>query len=1094
MLTVEGEKLEFVLDTGSDITVITEEASRLLGSKIYPCSNILLGPNGSELETIGEIDVTIATRHRSIGVCVAIVANAKRNLLGVSQIRELGLLRSVNMICDNLFDPFKKYPELFTGLGTMPGEFKIELKEGTKPLKLFAPRTIAAGLKDKAKEELDSMLKQRVIEYVEEPTEWCSGLTIAPKANGGIRMCVDLQALNKGVKREIYPLPKVNEIIAQLAEGRYFSKLDANSGFWQVKMNKDCRKLTTFITPWGRFCFRRMPFGISSAPEFFQREMEKILKGLEGVVCMMDDVLVYGKNEHQHWDRLNKVLERIQKAGVTLRKDKCEFGRHSVKFLGHVISSEGVQSDPEKVKAICDMAPPSNRKEARRFMGMVNYLSKFGKRLSEYSIPIYAVTGQRNAWCWEDSQQDAFEKIKRELSNSPILCAFDLKKKHRLSADASKNALGAVLLQSEDGKMWQPVEYASRKMSEAEKRYAMIEKEALAITWACEKFDYYLVGRKFQIETDHKSLVPLLGSKDLSELPLRVQRFKLRLMRYDYDIFHTPGDQMYLADLLSRPNREGVEDGVIKECASIELYVDSYVRNQLVDNVRESELRDALLKDALSQECLKYIRDGEWPGNKSKMTGEMARLFSVKDSLTEYGGLILFDSRLYIPKSLREKYLQRCHEGHQGINKCRRRAQEIFWWPLVTKEIADFVRNCNVCIKSSAVKHQPMYESQLPSRPWEEVGTDVFLFKEKLYLIFCDYYSKWIEVEPLVSQTASSVVEATKRVFARLGVPQLVRSDNGPCFNCRYFISFARDWGFNHSTSSPRYPQSNGLAERAVGIVKRLWRQDDDKNAALMAYRATPLESGVSPAGLMFGRAMRSPLGLNFNDRVDYDLFECTEKARMKKIREDWNRKFRAKSLPVLKEGQKVWVKAPTDRGEEATVVRADSSPESYWVKTGNREIRRNRKHLFLLNEPVFPETEIQEPLYFLEPDNNGDSGNVSSELRANNTNVASREGNSYDRCITTANQSFPVDPTPLGSAASIPDNAVENSSPQGGFESGDSTSNDVNDQDLMSRLDNSEVEGPRLTEQSDQNSSHPVESRVDSSEVEGPRLRDESS
>ena len=434
-------------------------------------------------------------------------------------------------------------------------------------------------------------------------------------------MCVDLTALNKGFMRETYPLPRISEMLSRLSEGKIFSKLDANSGFWQVKLDPKCKLMTTFITPWRRFCFKRMPFGISSAPEFFQRGMEKILEGLEGVVCLMDDVLVYADDVETHWERLRTVLNKISESGMTLRKDKCVFASKTVKFLGHIVSGDGIKPDPEKVKAIVEMSPPTNKKEARRFMGMVNYLSKFSKKLSGFCVPIYAVSGQKSVWHWGDSQKLAFENIKTELTKSPILCTFDLNRKHRVSADSSQYALGAMLLQQNNEGQWQPVEYASRKLSKTETRYAMVEKEALAITRACEKFDYYLVGRQFEIETDHKPLVPILGDKDLSSLPLRVQRFKMRMMRYCYTIFHTPGTQMYLADSLSRPCEVGGE--CIRNCSSVERYVDAYV-NDLRQDICEQELFEAIKLDVVSQKCLYYLVHG-WPPI-SRLCDELAKL------------------------------------------------------------------------------------------------------------------------------------------------------------------------------------------------------------------------------------------------------------------------------------------------------------------------------------------------------------------------------------------------------------------------------------------------------------------------------------
>jgi hypothetical protein len=409
-----------------------------------------------------------------------------------------------------------------------------------------------------------------------------------------------------------------------------------------------------------------MPFGISSAPEFFQRSMEKILQGLQGVICMMDDVLVFGKDETEHWRRLRAVLERIKASGMTLSREKCEFGVDSIKFLGHLVSVEGVKVDPDKVKAICDLTPPTCKKEARRFVGMVNYLNKFSGKLASLSSCIYEVTGSQSEWYWGCDQQKAFEDIKTELMQAPVLCAFDVTRKHRVSSDASKNAIGAVLLQLNQNDEWQPVEYASRKLTATEGRYAMIEKEALGITWACEKFDFYLVGREFEVETDHKPLISLLGEKDLSQLPLRIQRFKMRLLRYDFNISFTPGSRMYIADFLSRPNEVGVADRDISNCKAVECYVASCLEDNLRSSFQEQEILNAVHSDADCLKLLDFIKNG-WHEESCSLNSELKHLYVVRDRFTLYGDIIMFDSKVFIPTSLRGKYLELCHEGHLVI-------------------------------------------------------------------------------------------------------------------------------------------------------------------------------------------------------------------------------------------------------------------------------------------------------------------------------------------------------------------------------------------------------------------------------------------
>jgi hypothetical protein len=248
-----------------------------------------------------------------------------------------------------------------------------------------------------------------------------------------------------------------------------------------------------------------------------------------------------------------------------------------------------------------------------------------------------------------------------------------------------------------------------------------------------------------------------------------------------------------------------------------------------------------------------------------------------------------------------------------------------------------------------------MVETELPSGPWEAVGSDIFFFEDELYVIFIDYYSKWIEAKPVEYQTSMSVIAVMKEVFSCFGIPKVVRSDNGSCYNSKEFRNFAIAYGFESVTSSPRYPQSNGLAESAVKTVKRLWCKTGDKASALMAYRTTPLPAGYSPSELMFGRQVRSKLGAPGVRTVDYGAFEYDEKERHRLLKDKWDLKYRAHKLPDLTLGDKVWVKSPSDKGSEGTVLRRDKTPHSYWVGVGNSELRRNRKHLFLLFDTVLP-------------------------------------------------------------------------------------------------------------------------------------------
>ena len=240
----------------------------------------------------------------------------------------------------------------------MPQQYSIKLVDDAVPRAVCTPRRVPLPLMTKVKEELDRLVKLKVIRQTTEPTDWCAPIVVVPKREShAIRMCVDFTELNKFVKRERHILPSVDHTLGQMSGSTIFTKLDANSGFHQIKLAEDSQQLTTFITPFGRYCYCRMPFGINSGPEHFQRQIHQILEGVEGVTCLMDDIVVFAKTEEQHDVRLNRVLQKLSAAGVTLNKAKCQFKQCEIKFLGHVISNGKVKVDNDKRSAVLDAKP-----------------------------------------------------------------------------------------------------------------------------------------------------------------------------------------------------------------------------------------------------------------------------------------------------------------------------------------------------------------------------------------------------------------------------------------------------------------------------------------------------------------------------------------------------------------------------------------------------------------------------------------------------------------------------------------------------------------------------------------------------------------
>ena len=339
--------VQFQIDTGAEVTVISEQEWKKIGRPpVSPVTIKLRCPDAHTLQVTGMFTVSLESDSRKVEGEIYVVRGLTKPLLGLPAIEHLHLLSRVTGV-SKYIDPKVQFPALFTGLGKLKQPYTIRLKEGVKSFALSTPRRVAIPLLPAVQVELQRMESMGIIKRVEEPTEWCAGMVVVPIKNGKVRICVDLTRLNQSVKRE--PLPAVDQVLSQIAGAKIMSKLDANSGFWQIPLSRESALLTMLITPYGRYCFYRLPFGISSAPEHFQKRMSDILAGFTGVLCMIDDTLIYGRTQEEHNAHLQSALQRLQDAGMTLNVDKCQFSKTSLKFLGHVIDNTSIRADPDKV-------------------------------------------------------------------------------------------------------------------------------------------------------------------------------------------------------------------------------------------------------------------------------------------------------------------------------------------------------------------------------------------------------------------------------------------------------------------------------------------------------------------------------------------------------------------------------------------------------------------------------------------------------------------------------------------------------------------------------------------------------------------------
>ena len=442
---------------------------------------------------------------------------------------------------------------------------------------------------------------------------------------------------------------------------------------------------------------------------------------------------------------------------LTLNLEKCLFSQSRLQYLGQIIDSEGIRKDPSKVKAIADMAEPQDIASLRCFLGLVNHLMKFCPNLAEKTKPLRDLLKKDSAWVWGPARQEAFQQLKADMAFEQVLARYDPEMETMVSSDASSFGLGAVLMQKQPSGEMRPVAYASRSMTETERRYVQIDKEALAITWALEHWAEFLIRMKFNVETDHKPLIPLLSTKLIDELPVRIQRFRMRLMRFDFAIAHFPGKLMYTADSLSRSPQEckGQES---KSWNDLHDEVEAYVNAVLVTlpalDQRLDEIRSELKNDDMLKTVMQYVQNG-WPEEKQRVHGPIAKYWSERGNISLHDGLLLRGRRIIIPPRLRADVLRRLHDGHQGITKTRVNAASLVWWPGISQDITKVVQNCAMCEKYRRERIEPMKGTEFPDWPWSRVGVDFFQHKDKHYLLAVDYFSRDVEI-CLVSKDVNS--------------------------------------------------------------------------------------------------------------------------------------------------------------------------------------------------------------------------------------------------------------------------------------------------------------------------------------------------
>lgn len=849
---------------------------------------------------------------------------------------------------------------LFTGLGCLPGECHISINPEVQP-KVDAPRKVPFALHHRLQQELEKMEQIDVVTKVTEPTEWVSSLIVIEKKNGQLRVCLDPRNLNQAINRTHYPIPSVDMVRAKVAGARFYSTLDASSGFWMCKLSEESSYLTTFNTPFGRYRFKRLPYGINCAPEYFHRIMTETFGDIPGVAVYSDDILVSGQTLQEHNERLNIVFKRAKENNVKFNKEKCSFTKESIKYLGHIFSARGITADPDKVRAIKEMPSPTCLKDLQRFLGLLNYLSPFIKNMASETEILRQLLKKSTDWQWSANHETTFCHLKQLICQVPVLSHFNVHDPIILQSDASKSAVGAVLLQNQH-----PVYYASKTLTDTQQKMAQIEKELYSIVFACIKFHQFIYGQTVTVETDHAPLITLF-KKPLVEVPTRLQRMMLKIQLYSLNVVYKKGSHMYIADTLSRAalsetSSDELDDDII-------VHVNLMIKSLPVSSERLQWLIRGTNEDESLQMLKKYCKEG-WPSSKTQIHKDLHEYWQYRFDLHTENDLIFRSNSIVIPKKLRPDILKIIHSGHLGIERSKAFARGHVFWPFMSTDIKNIVQSCHICLSHrSSNAPEPLIPHAVTLLPWEKVGVDFMDYKSKKYIVLQDYYSNYIELMAMTSANAKTVIVCLKSIFSRHGIPVELFSDNGPPFNSAEFKNFTSEWGIHHNTSSPYIPRSNGLVESAVKICKRFLSKSEESGTdpylALLQFRNTPRGNLPSPAQLLMSRSLRTQLPTitkNLKPRtVKFQEYVKTKEENKNKMKDYYDRK--TKSLPELQEGDKVYFKKmPNTPWITGTVISKCDQPRSYTIEGSDGFIgRRNRQHI--LKPPHSPQRVSQDML-----------------------------------------------------------------------------------------------------------------------------------